>query len=476
MTGFVNQFSRVANSGGTSTTLTLPSAVPAGDTLIASVALQKSASTMRYIHAIDSRHNKWRFVRSVRTGVVDSSTLLMYCYVESTLNIGDTVTFSFNGVNADRIAISVAQFNDPLTADVGAANDGGGVNTTVLNTPATATTADANELVFGAFSLISSSRIFTATNGFTGLNKVQTTNGSSDRAIVPEYKYVSSIGTYTANGTLDLGSEYSGLVQTFRLVAPPDTRTGRPKSWNGAAWVPHDAKAWNGSAWSRHRAKGMRIANWIGPYGTGGETTIYDDFDAIPVGEAADPGNTRFNPLYAVAPATATGVSGLHGTALRFNTDATSAHTEGTLDLGTPMQHVCVRFYIRPGTFPPSNLPIVTIQNTGSTALANFQLSTTGKLRVRNGNTLTATSTTTLTQNQWTRIEWTYNGQAGLQHVRIFAGANVEGTTADETISNQGAVVDRAASIVVGIITSTPSVTIDFDDFAVDTDKWVDSK
>lgn len=431
---------------------------------------------MRYMYAVDSRHNTWRFVRSVRTGVLDTSTLIMYCYVESTLNIGDTITFSFNGVVADRIAISVAHFNDPLTADVGTVTDGGGVNTTNLFTPATATTTDANELVIGMFALNSPSRTFTATNGFTALTKVQTTNGASDRAIVPEYKYVSSTGTYTANGTLDLGSEYSGVVQTFRLAIPPDVRTGRAKTWDGSAWTARDVKTWNGSAWGRHRMKGVRASGWVGPYGAGGETIIADDFEAIPIGEGAQSGNTKFYSIYTELSSTVTGVAGLHGTAIRFNTDATVAGTAGEVSMGSALQHVHVRFYLRPGTFPPSNLSILNIQNAGASVLAGLQLSTTGRLRVRNGFTLTATSTSTITQNQWTRIEWAYNGATGLQDVRIFRGANLEGTVADEVISNQGAVVDRVSTMVLGIIVATPSVTLDFDELAIDGDKWVDSK
>ena len=220
----------------------------------------------------------------------------------------------------------------------------------------------------------------------------------------------------------------------------------------------------------------MKIANWIGPAGGGGESVIADDFEAIPIGESALSGNTKYNLIYAQLTATATGVAGLRGTAIRFATDGVTAGTAGEIQLNTPLQHVTIRFYIRPGTLPPSNTSIFILDNASATTLAGLQLSTTGRLRIRNGVTLTATSTTTIAQNQWTRIEWSYNGVAGQQSVRIFTGANLEGTVADEQITNQGAVADRVSRIIMGIPVATPSVTVDFDDLAIDTDKWVDSK
>jgi len=100
----------------------------------------------------------------------------------------------------------------------------------------------------------------------------------------------------------------------------------------------------------------------------------------------------------------------------------------------------------------------------------------TGKLRVRNGTTLVATSTTTLTSGSWYRIEWTWDGVAGTQTAKIYGGANLETGTATETLSSLAAVTGAADRITVGIVDSTTSLNFDVDELAVDGDKWIDSK
>lgn len=473
MSGFVAEFNTVNNSGGATSTVTLTSDVPAGDSLVASIVTQKGSIPVMYTTATDTHDNKWRFVRSVNITGTDTVITLMYAYIVTPLSSGDSLTFTHQ-TSTNRTAVSVAQFNDALTADVGNEGDNGGSATAVLSTSATATTTDASELVFGAFALVSATRIFTATSGFTGLTKVSTANGTNDRAIVPEYKYVASTGTYTANGTLDSGSIYGGIVQTFKLSAPPDTRYGRAKSWDGASWNLHDSKSWNGSAWVTHRVKGRKAGTWVGPYASNGERVIEDSFDKVPVGTAATIGSTKFSLINGSVPSTALGIAGVHGNALSFSV-STSDVSNGTLPFSPQLNNAYVRFYFRASVYPSSNIGIMTIRDSGGSALANIQLSTTGKVRIRNGVTLAATTTNSIGVNTWVRLEWNWNG-TGSQNFRLFLNANIEGTTPDEQFTSLAAVAGTADRATVGIVDATTSLTYDYDELAIDSDKWVDSK
>jgi len=403
MSGFVAEFSATSGSGTTTLSVTITGTVPAGDTLIASIATVNASFPVMYADAVDSRDNNWRFARSSYATGTLTSAIIMYAHIVWPLSSGDvwplssgdTVTFTFPDP-VTRTAISIAQFNDALTADVNEVGDNGGTSTATLTTNATATTTDANELIFGAFALVSQSRIFTATNGFTGLTKVESSNGTNDRAIAPEYKYVSSTGTYTADGTLNLGSVYVGVVQAFRQVAPSDARTGVAKAWDGGSWVQHDTKVWDGGAWTKHKVKGRvgdkvkgRVGgDWIGPVASAGRTIINETFENLLVGDTATLGNTRFGSFTSPATTLISGISGLHGNAVNYFVDTTTASASGVLYLPSPARSsVYVRFYFRHDVNPSANVGLATIR-TAATPFANIQVSTTGKLRVRNGTTL----------------------------------------------------------------------------------------
>lgn len=195
------------------------------------------------------------------------SVAIIYGNISTTLQAGDTITITPN-TSTNRVAVSVYEFDVTLTADKSAANDEGDNSASFMTSTATTTTTTANELVVGAFALVNPGRIFTLGSGFSEGTKIQTTGGTSDRAIVAEYKFVTSTGAQTATGTLNSSGFWVAAVQTFSYSGGgggggPRPGTGRPKVWNGSAWVAHDAKVWNGSAWVAHKAKGWDGSNWV---------------------------------------------------------------------------------------------------------------------------------------------------------------------------------------------------------------------
>jgi hypothetical protein len=40
-------------------------------------------------------------------------------------------------------------------------------------------------------------------------------------------------------------------------------RSGKPKVWNGSAWVQHSAKVYSGSTWDPHKMNGATVGGWI---------------------------------------------------------------------------------------------------------------------------------------------------------------------------------------------------------------------
>lgn len=106
--------------------------------------------------------------------------------------------------------------------------------------------------------------------------------------------------------------------------------------------------------------------------------------------------------------------------------------------------------------------------NLGGTALAKIRLNASGSITIMNGNTAVGTSTLTIATGAWFRVEYKIDVAATTQTCQIFAGANVEGTTPDETISGSytGGNFDRYNDGPV--IATTSAFNLYLDDVADD--------
>lgn len=81
------------------------------------------------------------------------------------------------------------------------------------------------------------------------------------------------------------------------------------------------------------------------------------------------------------------------------------------------------RFYFRLHVAPSGSTVIADIRS-GSTTVANLQLSTTS-LRMRNGTTVVGTFSSALSLDTWYRLEHYVNMTAGTQSARIYSGSNL---------------------------------------------------
>lgn len=106
---------------------------------------------------------------------------------------------------------------------------------------------------------------------------------------------------------------------------------------------------------------------------------------------------------------------------------------------------------------------------------AILQINSNGSIRMRSNSAslgAAAVGTGAINSSTWTRVEWLVT--ATTQQCRLFTGANVEGSTADfdtgEIAWTPAGTFDRLAA---GVVSTTASVTLDVDDFAVDDTTWV---
>jgi hypothetical protein len=242
--------------------LTVPAGgFPAGHFLVLGIVLVVSGVADPAVAVSDSKGNTWITDRSIQpitgqaTYVLQSSLV-----VATTLNAGDTITVNAPGNTPNRYAVTLQEFDDVVASkDAGSTNDNGGASTASL-TSGSFTTANANNLIVNIVGLVSSARVFTPGINYTGGTKVVSTAGTGDRAVVAQWRYVTSTGTFTTPGTLNTGSVFGSTAQAYSLGA---ARSGKAKVWDGSAWVSHPVKVWDGSAWVAHPAKGYDGSSWV---------------------------------------------------------------------------------------------------------------------------------------------------------------------------------------------------------------------
>lgn len=263
---WVKEASGATGASSATVTITVPAGgFPSGHLLVLGVIAVVSGGTPPSMSVTDTAGNTWVSDRSVLPITGTTTYVQQFSSVlTSTLSAGNTITVTASGNTPTRYAASVQEFDDTISGkDTGSSNDNGGSSTSII-TSGSFTTTNADTLIVGTLGLISQSRTLTPGGGYTAGTKVVSTNGSGDRAVQVEWRTVSSTGSYTANGTLDVGSIYAMLGQAYIISGGGGgPRTGQAKVWNGSAWVGHPAKVWNGSAWVTHEAKGWNGSSWI---------------------------------------------------------------------------------------------------------------------------------------------------------------------------------------------------------------------
>jgi hypothetical protein len=200
----------------------LASAVPAGSSVIVSLAMEDVSGA---VSATDGAGNVYS-VDAAASHEDVSRTVILSAHDVAPLLPGDSITISHPNTSSRS---GSAAFYTGL-APVGALDASGDASGTDASPSSGAvTTAQADELVIGAITA-SGSATFTPGTGFTALSGSESGVGRLN----PEYQIVSATGSYEANGTLSASGDWSAAVATYRMdvEAPSPAITQPPAATN----------------------------------------------------------------------------------------------------------------------------------------------------------------------------------------------------------------------------------------------------
>ncbi len=204
-----------STSSSSSTTVSIGSSVTAGNSIIVTIAIDYDNSGS--VSCSDSRGNSY----TVDVDQIYSSyvrTIVCSAHNVTALSSGDTITVSHP--SAAPRAVSVHEFSGLAptgTLDRTASATG---SSSSFSSGSTSTTTQADELLIGAIG--TDGRItdtFTPGSGYTALTRAGTNSTgmwATNNTINPEYRIVSSTGSYVADGTNSTSRRWAATIATYK--------------------------------------------------------------------------------------------------------------------------------------------------------------------------------------------------------------------------------------------------------------------
>lgn len=209
----------IQNASSTTLAVTIYRPVPVGTTLLMPIAWEAGAGTVPTISSIiDTRSNTW--TTTPDDSAVSGTTVavaIVRARVTTPLIPGDTVTITISAART-RWAAQIDATPDLAASPLDAHTHNSGTGTS-LSTGTTAATVAQAELVYCAFGF-PSGRGPVVPAGWGGGPDLETTAGSTDRALQSTWLYVSATGTQA--GTLTLGSSgaWAAAIATYKVSIP----------------------------------------------------------------------------------------------------------------------------------------------------------------------------------------------------------------------------------------------------------------
>lgn len=199
-----------------SISLTVPSGgVPAGDTLIVTVEYETGTGSISSVS--DSSSNTYTVDATGRFNGSGNKTAISICsaYMTTALSSGDTITINF-AASYNHKAAWVTEFSGLASSSfVDQTANNNGTNANTVDSGTTATTTQADELLFASFGV--------ATTGSQTLvpesSPISYTALSSKVYGGSEYAIVSSTGTYNATGDFNSANHWAGAIVTYKQAA-----------------------------------------------------------------------------------------------------------------------------------------------------------------------------------------------------------------------------------------------------------------
>ena len=178
---FVRALGTNQSSSGDTLSITLGAAVPVGDTIIVSFAMNPRTSGPNDVNCSDSRGNTWTVDGDVIRGSGIDGVRAVACStrVGTALASGDSITVHHPS-NAGERAMSASEFSGLRSSGLDQSATGVGIDTASPLTAATAATTVPNELVVGTIGVEGppvAPDTFSPGTGFTALDRAGTKGG-----------------------------------------------------------------------------------------------------------------------------------------------------------------------------------------------------------------------------------------------------------------------------------------------------------
>lgn len=215
----IRSTTKTQSAAATSVAVTLTAAVPTGRTLLIAACWEAAAGTVPTISSVvDSRGNTYATDASVVSGTTVAVAIIR-CRVTTALLSGDTITITISA-SRTRWALQVDEFDDVLVSPLDKTATTAGASSTAMVTGTTAATTQASELLYAVYGF-GVGRTVTLPGGWSGGPVLESTAGTSDRAVQAAWQYVTATGAQQGTATLSSASTYAGAIATYKTVAPP---------------------------------------------------------------------------------------------------------------------------------------------------------------------------------------------------------------------------------------------------------------
>lgn len=218
----IRSTTKTQSATATSVAVTLTAAVPTGRTLLIAAGWEAVAGTVPTISSVvDSRGNTYATDVSIVSGTTVAVAVIR-ARVTTALQVNDTITVTISA-SRTRWALQVDEFDDVLVSPLDKTATSTGATVTAMSTGTTAATTQASELLYAVYGF-GGGRTVTLGGSWSGGPVVESTAGSSDRAVQAAWQYVTATGTQQGTATLSTASTYAGAIATYKTVAPPTAR------------------------------------------------------------------------------------------------------------------------------------------------------------------------------------------------------------------------------------------------------------
>lgn len=217
---FVQGLGTTNGTATTSLVLTVGGTTTAGNTVIVGVIHHAFNAT---VSAVDSQGNTYQ-VDEHMWDTVSAGVTILSSHTTAALTSGvDTITVNFTGSvnNTIMYAYEFSGLKASAYFDVGSTNHASGNSPT----SGTATTTQADDLLFSIIGWNNSSASVSAGSGYTKLDESDNYRSSTD-SVLTEYQLVEATGTYAGTATLTGSPSYQAAFASYKAAtaaAPVNT-------------------------------------------------------------------------------------------------------------------------------------------------------------------------------------------------------------------------------------------------------------